>query len=128
MAMIQLDANYLVAVLDKGSEADRRLRGWLADGQQVAMSSVALAEFLCGPLSETDEREARTILPEALPLLTQDAELAAHLFNETGRRTRSLRDCMIAATALHHGAILATYNRADFRRFASHGLKLLPES
>jgi len=32
---------------------------------------------------------------------------------------------MIAATAIHHGAVLATYNRDDFVRFEAHGLRLL---
>ena len=53
-----------------------------------------------------------------------DAVLAARLFNRTGRRSRSLADCMIAAVAIRCGAKLATINAADFQPFTAHGLLL----
>lgn len=101
------------------------LDGWVEKGEELAISTVAYAEFLCGPLSADAETEATSLFPEPIPLIPQDAKKAAELFNATGRRSRSLSDCMIAATAIRLGASLATYNRDDFVRFVPHGLHLL---
>ena len=43
---------------------------------------------------------------------------------ETGRRSGSLLDCVIAATAISRDEEPATANRKDFRRFEAHGLRL----
>jgi predicted nucleic acid-binding protein len=62
--------------------------------------------------------------PTPEPFLAVDAELAADLFNQTGRRSRSLADCMIAAVAIRCRADLATINSSDFQPFIQHGLNL----
>jgi len=79
---------------------------------------------LCGPLDATAENIARQIFPNPEPLLPTDAALAAKLFNQTGRRSRSLADCMIAAVAIRCDAKLATINAADFQPFVKEGLVL----
>lgn len=124
--MIHFDANYLIAALSAGSEADENLRTWVAAEEPLAISVIAFAEFVCGPLSANDEEHAQILFPETLAVTGRDAQLAARLFNEIGRRSRSLRDCLIAAAAFHSDATLATYNTEDFRRFAAHGLRLVP--
>jgi hypothetical protein len=48
--------------------------------------------------------------------------MAADLFNKTGRRSRSLADCLIAAVAIRCGAKLATVNTGDFQAFVQYGL------
>jgi predicted nucleic acid-binding protein len=64
------------------------------------------------------------MFPAIEPLSSQDAETAAQLFNQTGRGSRSLADCMIAAIVIRSGAKLATLNQSDFQRFAQYGLTL----
>lgn len=123
--MIHLDANFLIASLREGTREQAELLAWLAAGDPFTIATVAWAEFLCGPLSNQDETAAHTLVPAPEPLLPVDAELAARLFNQTGRRSRSVADCMIAATAIGCGARLATLNRGDFEPFLPFGLKLL---
>ncbi len=123
--MIHFDANFLVAALAENTGAAALLDGWVEKNEELAISTVAYAEFLCGPLSADAETESNSLFPEPIPLLPLDAQKAAELFNATGRRSRSLSDCMIAATAIRRGASLATYNRDDFVRFVPHGLHLL---
>lgn len=122
--MILLDANFLIGALRAGSTLSQQLRGWITAGQEVGINTVAWAEFLCGPLSDEDRTAAAELLPAPEPLLASDAARGAELFNATGRRQRSLADCLIAATCLRLGAQLATENRDDFRRFEAMGLRL----
>ena len=58
MTPIQLDTSFLIRALVSGSDEDMRLRGWIGDGVPIAMSAVAWAEFLCGPLAEPDKLAA----------------------------------------------------------------------
>jgi len=122
--MIHFDTNFLIQTTVAGSSAHERFRSWASAQENFNVSSVAWAEFLCGPLDTTAESIARQIFPNPEPLLSVDAVLAAKLFNQTGRRSRSLADCMIAAVAIRCGAKLATINAADFQPFAQHGLVL----
>jgi predicted nucleic acid-binding protein len=48
------------------------------------------------------------------------------LINKTGRKRARKFDCMVAASALNHGARLATTNLRDFDVFASFGLAIEP--
>ena len=78
---------------------------------------------LRSPLYESGRLSATNRLrPHAL--LQEDAKVSARLFNDAGRRRRSMFDCMIAATALRFDSALATANIEDFRRFSSAGLEL----
>ena len=123
--MIHLDTSFLIKSLVRGSAEDRSLRDWLKAGEAVAMSAVAWAELLCGPLEASHMELISRVVSERAPFLEEDAVLCARLFNESGRRRGSLMDCMIAASALRAGASLATANARDFRRFAAAGLTLL---
>ena len=123
--MIHLDTSFLIRALVRGSEPDRQLRGWLGDTTPLGMSTIAWTELLCGPITRDQLSLAAQIVPKRVPFLEQEAELAAALFNGSGRRRGSLADCMIAATAIRHEVPLATSNPEDFRRFESAGLSIL---
>ncbi|MGB5160656.1 MAG: PIN domain-containing protein [Thermoanaerobaculia bacterium] len=113
---VHLDTSFLIRALRPGTRQDQMLRALLEASRELAMSSIAWAEFLCGPLNDRQLAIARRITSELIPFTDKDAALTAELFNESGRRRSSLTDCMIAATALRCNARLATANQADFKR------------
>lgn len=122
--MIHLDTNFLVDATVPGSLAHADFRAWSAAGESFGVSTIAWAEYLCGPLDPQAEAMAKQIFPSAESLLTSDSVMAAELFNKTGRRSRSLADCLIAAVAIRCGAKLATVNTGDFQAFVQYGLAL----
>ncbi len=113
--MIHLDTSFLIRALVPGSREDVHLRGWLARETPLAMSAVAWAEFLCGPLAAHDLSLAAAVVGEAVPLTADHAAQAAALFNATGRKRGTFVDCLIAAAAIQEDAALATANPADFK-------------
>ena len=122
--MIQLDTSFLIQATVAGSSAHAGFRKWSAAGESFGVSAVAWAEYLCGPLDPQGEAIAKQMFPLPEGFLAGDAALAADLFNKTGRRSRSLADCMIAAVAIRCGAKLATLNASDFQPLVQHGLAL----
>ena len=91
----------------------------------MGVSSIAWAEFLCGPVGKPEVDLAARIMPDRQPFAEVDAALAARLFNISGRRRGTFIDCMIAAVALRADASLATTNPDDFRRFERAGLQII---
>lgn len=124
MPEIHLDTNVLIGVATHSVSEDVVLRRWLGQRLSVRTSTVAWAEFLCGPLPPDAGSSVRGMVGEPIPLTAEDASRAAELFNATGRRRGSLNDCMIAAIAMHAGAALATNDGTHFRRFVAFGLKI----
>ena|SRR2546430_17342655 len=122
--MIHLDTSFLIQAMVTGSAAEATLQTWLASGEDLAISSIALSEFLCGPLTADEAVLIEMLFGSPEPFLATDASKAAELFNATGRRSRSLADCQIAAVALRCAASVATINVTDFALFHSHGLIL----
>jgi len=123
--VIHLDTSFLIHSLERGSSEDRNLRAWLRAGETLSMSAVAWAELLCGPLESEALTHISRIVHDPVPFGGEDSALTARLFSLGGRRRHSLLDCMIAAAALRAGAVLATANPSDFRRFESAGLRLI---
>jgi len=122
---VHLDTSFLIRALVAGSPEFRKLRGWLGNRTPVAMSAFAWGEFLCGPLDDAARARARRVAYRHVPLGTEEAELAARLFNLGGRRWGSFPDCVIAATAMVSEAGLATSNTDDFDRLVEAGLELM---
>lgn len=124
MAVIHLDTNFLIDALVPGSAQEAQVVGWLTAGESLGISAIAWGEFLCGPLSPAAETFARQLLPDAVSLERVDAEMAANLFNRTGRKSKSYADCCIAAVAIRASAPLATSNQSDFSPMTANGLVL----
>jgi predicted nucleic acid-binding protein len=89
------------------------------------MSALAWGELMCGPLLPVEESFVRAAVGVVVPVDAEDAELAARLFNATGRRRGAFADCVIAAAAIRRDAPLATTNADDFDRMRSLGLNVV---
>jgi predicted nucleic acid-binding protein len=122
--VIELDSNFLVAILYAKGRQSEMLHTWTRVGARIQISAIAWSEYLCGPLDPTVVALARKLVSSVEAFTEEDAELASALFNGTGRRSRSHVDCMIAAHAIRRDAALATLNIRDFRRFAKFDLRL----
>ena len=129
VARIHLDTNVLIGALVAGSPADRLLRYRLLGGDVLGVSAMAWGEFCCGSPGatppEATRRLLRQLVGEPVALDAEGAELAASLFNGSGRRRGSFGDCLVAATALRADAALATANVADFEPLVGLGLQVI---
>lgn len=123
--LLFLDTNVLIFGIDREHPMSVRVREWVFVGERLLVSAMAWSEFRCGPAAaETLQAWERLLGTVVVPIDRAIAERAADLFNLTGRRSRSLPDCLIAATAMRHKAPLATLNRTDFEPLLTHGLTL----
>ena len=120
---VHLDTSFLVRSVCPENDEATSLLAWLEQGRPVMISAMAWAEFLCGPLTGDQKKLAMQVLGEPIALRGREAELAARLYNESGRRRGSLADCLIAAAAIEGAALLATADGA-FTRFVDAGLVL----
>lgn len=120
--MIHLDTNFLIRGFVSGTSENRALRRWLDADETLAVSTVAWMEFLCGPVEASELEFATSIINRHIDFTPIHAEIAARLYNLSGRRRRLFVDCTIAATAIAENVPLATTNDRDFRRFESEGL------
>lgn len=123
--LLFLDTNVLIFGADREHPMSAQVHQWLLAGERLSVSAMAWSEFLCGPVpADTVQAWERLLGTAVVPIDRLIAERAATLFNLTGRRSRSLPDCLIAATAMTRGARLATLNRADFEPLLRYGLEL----
>ena len=123
--MVHLDTSFLIRALVRGSPEDQKLREMLGTSEPLGMSTIAWAEFLCGPIDQSELKLATEVIRRHSTFSQQQAMIAARLFNESGRPRGTFIDCMIAAAALSAGALIATSNVSDFRRFEPFGLKIV---
>lgn len=122
--MIHLDTSFLIRALRTGTREDRKLREWISGGELLAISTIAWAEFRCGPLELEELSLAEAVVGRFRDFGLEDAEVAAKLYNDSGGRRGSLADCMIAAAALADDASVATANRKDLRPLREFGVTL----
>jgi predicted nucleic acid-binding protein len=123
--MVILDTNVLIALAE--GTVTPRIRTALhrtVDDEVITTTATAWFEFSCGPVEPERLVAVRELLTATvLPVGEPEADLAAHLFNRTGRRPSSKADCQIAASTMLRGGRLLTEDRG-FRRFVAHGLAL----
>jgi predicted nucleic acid-binding protein len=123
--VIHLDSNYLILGTQPGTQEDAHFQMWLGRGEAIATSSIAWMEFVTGPVLPTAVGSIlQTLSGGVMPVGRREAEMAAALFNATGRKRTMRYDCLIAASAILADAELATNNIGDFLPFTPHGLRL----
>jgi len=124
--LLHLDTNALIALADPEGGVVQLVRERVQSGMLPAASAVAWHEFVRGPLMPDELlRVERVIGARIQPVSRSTSELAARLFNATGRRRTSTADCFIAAGAIEQDTELLTADGDDFKLFASLGLKLV---
>jgi predicted nucleic acid-binding protein len=124
-ASLHLDTNAMIALTDPHGITVAQVRARALAGILPEASAVAWHEFVRGPLLPDELlRVERVVGSRIRPMARSTAELAARLFNATGRRRASTADCLIAASAIEHEAELMTANTSDFTLFEPFGLQL----
>ncbi len=124
--LLHLDTNALIALADPEGGVVKFVRDRVQSGMLPAASAVAWHEFVRGPLMP-DELLCveRVVGARVQPVSRSTSELAARLFNATGRRRASTADCFIAAGAIEQDADLLAADSSDFELFKPLGLKLV---
>ena len=74
--MIHLDTSFLIRALAPGSPEDRKLRGWMGEGETLGMSAVAWAELLCGPLERSEMEWVAEIVGQRQDFTPEHAALS----------------------------------------------------
>lgn len=123
--MIHFDTDALICLPQWARQGHPVIKRIVA-GEPAAACSVVWYEYLCGPLGEDEAELAHAFLQgRILPLVEEDARLAARLFNTTGRKRTHRTDTLIAACAIRAKAEFVTANTADFQPLLAHGLRLV---
>ena len=117
-----------------GSTVDARLTELIGDGAPVAVTDPVVMEVLAGARTQEREADLRRLLLRFDLLrfdVASDFHAAARIYRScrrVGITPRGLIDCMIAAVALRHRAVLLAHD-ADLHRVADVvGLEMDPAS
>lgn len=123
--MIHLDTNALIC-LPQWARDEHPVIERIVAGEPAAACALVWYEYRCGPLVEKEAKLAHAFLQgRILSITEEDAQLAAELFNATGRKRQSRTDTLIAACAIRANAEFVTANVDDFKPLTEHGLRLV---
>lgn len=114
---IHLDTSILVDALTGPRRSAVVLERTVARGHVIAISALALYEWLRGPRTPDELADQEALLPaaDARPSGPAEAARAAGLYRALTRARGRDMDIAIAACALEHGARLWTLNPDDFQ-------------
>jgi len=115
--VIHLDTSVLIDALTGGRRSARELRRVVETGERIAISSLALYEWLRGPRVEAELADQEELLPsdQAVPFGPREAARAAKLYRSVARARGRELDLCVAACALVHAASLCMQSPGDFR-------------
>jgi len=114
MSKLVVDTDVLIDAL-RGRDAAKTFLLEATARAVPCCSVISVAEIHAG--MHPEEREVTATLLDGLvilPVTRSIAELAGYLKRRTKTRRLELADCLIAATALVEGAVLATGNARDY--------------
>ena len=114
--MIHLDTSALVDALTGRCRSESALRRLIEDGERVAISTLALYEWLRGPRTEDEIEIQEALLPAAaaVPFGPEEAMVAAAAYRSLRARRGRAVDIAIGACAVTRHARLWTLNPRDF--------------
>lgn len=122
--IVHLDTSVLVDALTGTRRSAGALERTVSQGHVIAVSALALYEWLRGPRTAEELADQDALLPagDAREFGPAEAARAARLYRALKRARGRDMDIAIAACALEHGAQLWTLNRDDFRDMPGLGL------
>ena len=114
---IHLDTSVLVDALTGPRRSLGRLERTITAGHVLALSSLALYEWLRGPRTDVEISHQESLLPAAHTRAFghEEAAAAAQIYRRLQRARGRDMDIAIASCALVHGARLWTLNPDDFK-------------
>jgi predicted nucleic acid-binding protein len=114
--LIHLDTSLLIAALTGHRRAAPALRQAIHDGERLAVSTLALYEWLRGPRTDAEITAQEALFPAAaaVPFGPEEVVVAAATCRVVRHARRRTIDVAIAACAITRGARLWTLNTRDF--------------
>jgi predicted nucleic acid-binding protein len=121
--MIHLDTNVLTTLphlIQKHRFIER-----IEKNETASVCVPVWYEYMIGPIEASEQNLARQFIRgDVFALETDDAILAAQLFNLAGRKRSLKTDALIAAATIRRKTELFTLNVKDFLPFVKQGLRL----
>ena len=123
--IVHVDTPALVDALTGPRRSLDTLMTLTRDGHRLALSTIALYEWLRGPRARPELAAQEDLFPSehAVAFGHAEAAVAARLYKGLSRARGREIDLAVAACAMANGAALWTLNPADFRDIP--GLRLL---